>query len=134
MSHPRLRALLRVVLFLLGIVALAAGLFTTMTGTSGMPGDSSATPNVESELRFYSVFWSAYGALALLAARRPEHHASLVRGLALFLFLGGVARAIAWAASAQPDTRFVVLMGLELGLPLFMLWAQARSARPGQPS
>jgi hypothetical protein len=134
-GEPRwLRNLLQVFLALLGAVALAAGLFTVLTGTNGMPGDSGATPNVESELRFYAVFWSAYGILALLAVRRPEDQTSLVRGLALFLFLGGVGRAIAWVASARPDTQFVVLMGLELALPLFMLWAQARIARPDQSS
>lgn len=126
MREPRLRGLLRAVLLLLGAVALVAGLFTVATGTGGMPGESSATPNVESELRFYAVFWSAFGVLALLAARSPERQTSLVRGLALFLFLGGVARGLAWLASAQPDTQFLVLMGLELALPVFILWAQAR--------
>jgi uncharacterized protein DUF4345 len=129
MREPRLQGLLRVVLLLLGTVAVVAGFFTAATGTSGMPGDSSATPNVESELRFYAVFWSAFGVLALLAARSPERQTSLVRGLALFLFLGGVARGLAWLASARPDTQFLVLMALELGLPVFMVWAQARISR-----
>jgi hypothetical protein len=128
-SEPRLRGLLRVVLLLLGAVAVVAGLFTVATGTSGMSGASSATPNIESELRFYAVFWSAFGVLALLAARSPERQSSLVRGLALFLFLGGVARGFAWLASARPDTQFLVLMGLELGLPVFIVWAQTRISR-----
>lgn len=88
MTDSQLRKLLQVFLVLLGSLAIVAGLFTILTGTSGMPGDSSATPNVESELRFYSVFWSAYGVLALLAAFRPERPL-IVQGLALFLFLGG---------------------------------------------
>lgn len=127
-TYPRLRTALQGLLVALGAVAFVAGLVTIFAGTGGMPGDSRATPNVESELRFYSAFWSGFGVLALYAARRPERKPLLLRGLALFLFLGGLARIPAWIASGQPDTPFIVLMGLELALPLFIVWAQARVA------
>jgi len=130
----RLRTALQVLLVLLGAVAVVAGLYTVATGTAGMAGDNSATPNVESELRFYSVFWSAFGILALHAARRPERETVLLRGLALFLFLGGAARGAAWIASSRPDSQFIVLMGLELGLPLFIAWSQARIAAGTKPT
>jgi hypothetical protein len=123
----RARTALRGLLAALGAVAVLAGLYTVLTGTAGMPGESEATANVESELRFYAAFWAGFGALALYASRRPEREALLVRGLALCLFLGGAARALAWLASSRPDARFLVLMGLELTLPLFMIWAQARA-------
>lgn len=128
MKSERLRAALRVLLVVLGAVAFLAGFFTVLTGTGGMPGDSHATPNVESELRFYATFWAGFGALALYAARRPERETNLLRGLALFLFLAGLARALAWLGSDRPDTQFLVLMGLELALPFVILWAQARVA------
>jgi hypothetical protein len=114
---------LQVVLFLLGLVAVVAGLVTVLTGADGMPGDSRATPNVESELRFYAVFWTAFGVVALRAARSPERHLLAIRGLALFLFLGGVARGVAWVAEGRPDAEFLVLMALELLLPVFFLVA-----------
>ncbi|HEX9967353.1 MAG TPA: DUF4345 domain-containing protein [Solirubrobacterales bacterium] len=121
-----LRTGLRILLTALGAVALVAGLYTVLTGNGGMPGDSRASANVESELRFYSAFWAGFGALALYASRRPEREAALLRGLALFLFLGGVARVLAWLASSRPDSPYLVLMGLELTLPLFLVWAQSR--------
>lgn len=126
MKRDRLRTALQVLLVALGIVAFVAGLVTVFTGTGGMPGDSRATPNVESELRFYATFWTGFGVLTLYAARRPEKETLLLRGLSLFLFLGGLARIPAWLASDRPDTQFLVLMGLELTLPLFIVWAQAR--------
>jgi hypothetical protein len=128
--RDRLRSALRALLVALGVVAFVAGLVTVFTGTGGMPGDSRATPNVESELRFYSTFWTGFGVLALYAARRPERETMLLRGLALFLFLGGLARIFAWLDSDRPDAQFLVLMGLELVLPLFIVWAQARLPRP----
>lgn len=130
-----MRKALQILLVALGLVAFAAGLLTVLGGTGAMPGDSRATPNVESELRFYSAFWTGFGALALHAARHPERETNLIRGLSLFLFLGGLARVFAWLDSDQPDAQFLVLMGLELTLPLFIVWAQARvAARAAAPS
>jgi hypothetical protein len=34
----------------------------------------------------------------------------------------------AWLSSGRPDAQFLVLMGLELTLPVFIFWAQARVA------
>lgn len=124
--RPRLRTALQVLLVALGVVAVVAGLITILTGTGGMPGDSRATPNVESELRFYATFWTGFGVLALYAARRPEREMLLLRGLALSLFVGGLARIPAWIDSGRPDAPFLVLMGLELALPIFIVWAAAR--------
>jgi hypothetical protein len=112
------------------LVAFFAGLVTVFTGTGSIPGDNPVTPNLESELRFYATFWTGFGALAFYAARCPERETMLLRGLALFLFLAGTARIFAWLASDRPDTQFLVLMGLELTLPIFIVWAQARLPRP----
>jgi hypothetical protein len=128
-KRDRLRTALQVLLVALGAVAFVAGLVTVFGGAGGIPGDNPATPNLESELRFYATFWTGFGVLALYAARRPEREAMLLRGLALFLFLAGTARIFAWLASDRPDTQFLVLMGLELILPAFIVWAQARVAR-----
>ncbi len=122
----RLRTALQVLLVALGLVAFIAGLVTVFTGAGTIPGDNPTTPNLESELRFYATFWTGFGVLALYAARRPEREALLLRGLSLFLFLAGLARVFAWLATDRPDTQLLVLMALELTLPLFIVWAQAR--------
>jgi hypothetical protein len=125
-TGDRLRAALRALLVALGAVAFVAGLVTVFTGAGSIPGDNPVTPNVESELRFYATFWTGFGVLALYAARRPEREALLLRGLSLFLFLAGLARGLAWLDSGRPDAQFLVLMGLELALPFFIVWAQWR--------
>ena len=121
-----MRTALQVLLVVLGLVAFVAGLVTVFTGAGSIPGDNLATPNLESELRFYATFWTGFGVLALYAARHPERETLLLRGLSLFLFLAGIARGFAWLASDRPDTQLLVLMGLELTLPVFILWAQTR--------
>jgi len=129
-----LRPALQVLLIALGVVAFIAGLITVFTGAGSIPGDNPATPNLESELRFYATFWTGFGVLAFYAARRPERETMLLRGLSLFLFLAGAARIFAWLAADRPDTQFLVLLGLELTLPLFIVWAQARVARACAPT
>lgn len=51
-----------------------------------------------------------------------------VRALALVLFAGGVARAIAWLASGRPHAFFIVLLALELLIPVLVVVWQRRLA------
>lgn len=110
----------------LGVVAIVAGLFAVLTGTGGQLDGSAATPSVESEFRFFAVFWAAYGAAALWVAPRIERETAAVRALALFLFAGGLARVIASIASGRPHSFFIGLMLLELLLPFVMVLGQSR--------
>ena len=116
--------MLRGLLTLIGITAIATGAFAVLTGSSGQVDGSQAAPSVESELRFFAAFWIAYGAAALYVAPRAVREIHAVRALALFLFLGGVARGIAWIADGRPQALFVALLVLELLLPPVILLLQ----------
>lgn len=121
-SQRLLQALLTVV----GLVAVATGLFAVLTGAAGMPGENEASASVESELRFFAAFWFAYGVVALRTAPRVGVETTVVRALALALFVAGMARAAAWIAVGRPHALFVGLMIVELiGPPLVVVW-QAR--------
>ena len=122
-SDPALRALLTLV----GAVAVAAGLYGVATGIDGMAGHSSGTTNVDSELRFFAVLWVAYGVIALRAASHADGESTTVRALMLVLFCTGLARVVAWIDEGRPDSLYVVLLGLELGVPLLALALQNRA-------
>lgn len=78
---------------------------------------------VDNELRFFAVFWIAFGVVAIRVAPRVDTETQLVRALALTLFVGGLARAISWLAAGEPHPLFVSLMFLEvLGAPLVVAW------------
>ena len=115
---------LRAILTVIGITATLTGIVAVLTGSSGQVGGAQASASVESELRFFAAFWIAYGAAALYVAPRALREIHAVRALALFLFLGGVARGIAWIADGRPHTLFVVLLALELLLPPAVLLLQ----------
>ena len=111
-------------LTLIGLVAILTGIFVVLTGSSGQVDGTQAAPSVESELRFFAAFWVAYGAAALYVAPRAVREIHAVRALAAFLFLGGVARGIAWIADGRPQALYIVLLALELLLPPLILLLQ----------
>ena len=122
-SEPRGARALSALLVVGGAVPIATGAFAVLTGAGGMPGQNEASASVESELRFFAVFWIAYGAALIWTAPRAARETTLVRALMAVLFVGGIARAIAWAAEGRPHGLFIVLMAIELVMPpVVVLW------------
>lgn len=83
---------------------------------------------IDNEMRFYAVFFAAWGAvLARLTLSTGGHSPQIPLLLGLF-FLGGLGRALSYGVMGPPHPLFVLLMTLELGLPpvLLLLRRQAR--------
>ena len=95
------------------MLASVGGSDQPLTGLSGS--------DVDSELRFYSVFWIAYGVFVLKAARAlPEHFGRVQFLLGLFL-LGGIGRVLSHVAIGAPHPLFTLLMWVELLLPILLI-------------
>lgn len=140
-------SVLRVLLMLLGIAAVAIALSIVFAGPAATAHASSLAyaaamgakppaavpwpPTMDSELRFYAPFWGTYGIILLLVARALPRRLALVPWLAVLFFAGGVGRAISYAAVGAPDPVFTLLMGIELVLPavFLALWGAARLTR-----
>ena len=125
-EHRRRRRLLQMG----GAVATCAGLHTLVAGGRSVPPWRHADATVESELRFYSAFYVAYGLLVFRAAGRADPDAPAVRALAAPLFLGGLGRVGAWLTVGKPHPLQQALLAIELaGPPLVVLeHARLRSA------
>lgn len=122
---------LRAVLYLGGAVATTAGLHTAVTGGRSVPGEGLANAGLESELRFYGVFYAAYGTAVLRVAPRADHDAEAVRALAATLFVAGLARAGGWRAVGRPHPLQRALLAIELAAPPAIAACQARVAATG---
>jgi hypothetical protein len=118
----RLRRMLR----LAAVVATSAGLHTLLGGGKSFPPWRQAGAMVESELRFYSAFYVAYGLFAFRTARRPDHDPPAVRGLAAALFLAGLGRVGAWLTVGKPHPLQRALLAIELAAPPLIVVEQAR--------
>ena len=128
---------LKVGLYGLGIGAVAIGLsmflfgpqftgrfFAEMlasVGGSDQPLTGLSGPDVDSELRFYSVFWIAYGAFVLKTARALPEHIGRAQFLLVLFLLGGIGRVLSHVAIGARHSLFTVLMWLELSLPILLI-------------
>ncbi|MEQ9589435.1 MAG: DUF4345 family protein [Parvibaculaceae bacterium] len=142
-----MKLILRANLFVLGAATIGIGLSMLLLGSDAtgqffaafinfflsdpqeLGGLSSS--NVDSELRFYSVFWLAYGAIVLRAANSLEGNLKLVPILAGLFFAGGAGRLLSLVTVGHPHLLFIVLMVIELVLPLLLivLWAGVNRQR-----
>lgn len=114
---------------LFGAVALVFGTLSALLGDAIVPDTGSVSPNIDSELRFFSVWYAAAGLIALRASRRVASEGRVIRGVFAVLFLGGCARLIGLIAVGTPHPVFVTLMVVELALPVLVIPWQAAVAR-----
>lgn len=128
MTRARAASLLRGLFTVMGAVVIATGVWSVLIGSDGQIGDAAATPDVETEFRFYAVFWIGFGAASLWIAPQVECRPGMVRALAALLFLGGIARGIAWVDEGRPHAFYIVLLALELLIPVAVLLLQRRMA------
>jgi hypothetical protein len=103
---------------------------TAFLGADSVPAPGDPSPNLESELRFYSVWWIGAGLFLAWLAPRVEERTLELRVFCALLFSSGVSRGLAALATDWPSTGQIILMGLELVLPLILVTWQARVVRP----
>ena len=138
-------AILRILLAMLGLTAIAICLSIVFLGPSWTAGVSEAQfdwltgsshpatgpwpATMDSELRFYAPFWGAYGLILLLVARDLPNKLRWVPALAALFFAGGVGRALSYIAAGPPHPFFTLLMVIELILPVVFLALWRASCR-----
>ena len=120
---------LQIFLGLLGIVALVAGMSTVLFGVRAIMGAEVVTPTIDSEMRFFSVWYAGVGVLLLRVAPRAEFESKTIRAVFVLLFVAGCSRSLSWAVVGRPHTFSLVLMGIELVLPLIVVPWQAFASR-----
>jgi hypothetical protein len=119
---------LKALFYVAGTVATVAGLDTVIRGVRSVPRQRPGNPSIESELRFYAAFYTAYGLAVLGVAPRADRDTSAVRALSGALFVAGLARAGGWIAAGRPHPLQRFLLGIELVAPPLIVAWQARLA------
>lgn len=116
-------------IYLLGPSAVAE-ICVTAFGLKHDSFYSLATPDADSELRFYSVLWIAFGVIAVRAARTLPASLGTARLLLALFFAGGAGRALSMATTGVPHPLFIILMWIELLAPpaLYLLSLRIKPA------
>jgi hypothetical protein len=121
---------LRRTLYVLAVIPIVAGASTVIWGADSLLGAGHASPSLESELRFYSVWWIGAGLFLIWLAPRVEERSLETRVFCALLFLAGLSRLFAVLATDWPSTGQIVLMVIELVLAVVLALWQASVARP----
>ncbi len=104
------------------LLRIAAPETPQLTGLAGA--------DIDSEMRFYSVLWMAYGAVALWVARALAERLALLRVMLCVFWIGGLGRVISYFEVGAPHPLFVILMWIEIALPPVMIALSYRRLKP----
>ena len=85
MTATRTTRGLRILLTVVGVVMLGAGSLSVVFGASSVLGSGDVATDVDSEMRFYAVWYVVAGAFLLRATRRIESKAWAIRLIAALM-------------------------------------------------
>lgn len=108
---------------------VVAGMVTVVLGISSVSGDVVSTPDADSEMRFYAVWYVVAGFLLLRSLGDIAAATIIVRSVGAGFFAAGCARALSWIAVGRPGSLAIALMAIELVLPFVIVPWQTVVAR-----
>ncbi len=109
---------LKYLLYAIFAVAVVSGLNVLIGGTSAVPGVATpAEAAIDNELRFFSIFWIAYGGFCFWVARNLGERQQFIPVIAMIFLLGGIARLLSTVLVGMPGDALLGAMLLEFILP-----------------
>lgn len=129
------RRLLQRTLGTLAAIPAASGLAGVLFGPRTLPGDNDqVTATLDGEYRFTAVFWLATAPLIWSRLPQVEQDTTTLPLLMATVFVGGIARMLAWRHSGRPHAMFIPVIGLELvGMPAIAVWHRRVVRRAATP-
>jgi uncharacterized membrane protein len=109
-----------------GFLVIAIAFMVVFLGPSTTPGFGPENATMDSEARFDAVLFGFLGAAILWCIKNIERKGLYVRFLALAIFTGGLARVLSALVVGPPNTFFLAMMSIELGLPPLIVFTQSR--------
>jgi hypothetical protein len=100
-----------------GLLIIAVALMVAFLGPSTTPGFGPENPTMDSEARFDAALFGFLGVAILWCIKDIERKGVYVRFPALAIFAGGLARVFSALVVGLPNTFFLAMMSIELGLP-----------------
>ncbi|NRB40463.1 MAG: DUF4345 domain-containing protein [Pseudomonadales bacterium] len=116
-----MESILKYILYTLFVVCLLTGLNILIGGALSVPGATiGVQAQIDNELRFFSMFWLAYGGFCLWVGRDISARNHFIPFIALVFFLGGVGRLFSVLMVGNPGSFLMAAMIVEFVLPLAM--------------
>lgn len=106
-----------------------AGSATVLFGLASLPVAPPHSGVVDSEIRFYAVWYVVAGLMLWRAAAEMEERGWMIRLIFSAFFVAGCARGVSWLWLGRPHPTQVVLMVIELILPFVVIPWHVRCVR-----
>ena len=103
------------------VAAVFSNALSALPGFGPMPALAAWPSDADNELRFYAVFWAAFGVMLFASGRDMNGKNRQVATLLGLFFLGGIGRIFSILQTGWPHPLFVMLMAVELALPPVLL-------------
>lgn len=117
---------LQVLLSVGGVAAVLIALLHLLLGPASIPGSIPVNATMDSEDRFYATIFLGFGLALLWCVGEIEKKSRCVYFLSAIFFAGGIARLVSVLRVGWPHPFFVAMTGLELCLPLLIVFLQSR--------
>ncbi len=112
---------LKYILYTIFLVSLITGLNILIGGSLSVPGATiGAQAQIDNELRFFSMFWVAYGGFCFWVARNIGERINYIPFIAAVFFLGGIGRLFSMIMVGSPGNFLIGAMVLEFVLPIII--------------
>ncbi len=102
---------------ILGLSCVTIGLVHAFFGPPTVIGGGPVNATIDSDLRFYAVMFTAYGAAFVWCSFDIVRRARRANVLGIVFFAGGAARLLAWWVSGPPNWFYVLMVPVELLVP-----------------
>jgi hypothetical protein len=114
-----MESVLKYILYAMALVVAITGLNVLIGGASSILGSTGGVEaTVDNELRFFSVFWLAYGGFCFWVARNIQSQYMFIPMISLTFFVGGLGRLISMISVGLPASILVPAMILEFIIPI----------------
>jgi len=120
---------LRATLFMFGISVAGISLCHIVLGPAVIPGSIPVNATMDSEDRFYAVFFLAYGVAVLWCFKDWCTKLREIQMLMALFFVAGLTRLVSIAAVGLPHPFFVVMTIVEFLVPPLVMFLCARAIR-----
>lgn len=121
---------LRFTLRIISVIMIGAGSVTALLGAGSLPNTDAFTAVIDSEMRFYAIWYVVTGLVLWRASDSPSEQTWIIRVVGIAFFTAGCARALSWVWVGAPHWTQAALLSIELVFPFIILpWQAAMASR-----
>src|SRR5262245_50740771 len=128
-GRPEMETLLRATLLGFGLCVVGISLGHIVFGPSVIPGSIPVNTTMDSEDRFYAVFFLAYGAAVLWCLKDWTSKLREIQLLMALFFVARLTRLVSIAAVGLPHPFFVVMTIIEFLVPPLVIFLSSSAIR-----